>query len=1710
VPNGVTVSMSGTGDVVGRDTTGGWQTIIHVDPFSEWMLGGYYGGPYYNQGFGRTWTNTGPSRDVTIRVWQEYGTKVNWRFKVTLSSGAGTGVCTPMAAEETLGDNCAAKHATKAQVLMADPVNTATGNFHESFTDLVIPGRGPGLALTHAYNSLRSGANGPMGFGWTHAYAMSLAVASDGVATVFQEGGAQVKFYPDGAGGYEAPPRAVASLVKKTDGSFEMLRCNAATMTFSPSPSGPATYQLRSIRDRNDYATTLTYSGDRLSTVTDSAGRTLTFAWTGARITSVSDSSVPARSVGFAYDAAGDLTEYRDVGNATWHFTYDASHRLKTMRRPRHAGVAAPPVTANTYDDRGRVLTQTDELERTTYFDYTSIPGSTKVTDPKENVTVIAYDNYLPSALTRGWGTPEAATWRFGIDRTGAVGTVTDPNTHVVRNTYDNNGNLTSSRDPLYRMLNATYNAFDQPLTVTDRSRVTTTNTYDGAGNLKSVSTPLVGTALLRTTTLAYDPARPGEVVSVTDAKGKVWPRGYDNFGNLVKEVDPLGNTTLYGYDTATGWLTSAVSPRGAAAGVRPGCTPPAKGCATFAHDASGRVTVATDANNHSSTRHYDLDGNLDYAIDAEGNRSDFVYDNAGQPVRTERADGTVLATTYWLDGAIRTTTDGARRATAYDYDAQGRLSSVTDPNQRTTTYGYDPGGNLRTKADAGGACPGPACTSMGYDAADQLTSVTYGDGTTPNVTDIGYDGAGRRSSMTDGSGTSTWSWDSLGRLRSTGNGADKVINYGYDNLRDPATTITYPGDKVVTRGFDDAGRMTTIGDWLTNTTTFAPDADSNLETVTRPAGTGLVEVYAFDNADRLMSITDRRGGATVASFAYGRDKNGQVSSTTTAGLPDTHSYTYTDLNELETLDAAPYRYDDADNLVATPTVAALAYDPANQLCWTAPTPGTACANPPGGATTYSYDSRGNRRGMRPPSGPVSAYTYDQANRMVSATVAPAGADPPGGRFGPLPPARILDTRTGTGGISGPLRPGATVEVTVTGRGGIPATGVSAVALNVTVTQPTATGYLTLFPAGEPLPLAANLNFTPGKTVPNLVVVKVGAGGKVSMFNSAGTTEVIYDVAGWYSESGTGPAGRYEPLVPARILDTRDGTGAGVRLGPGASLELQVAGRGGVPATGAGAAVLNVAATSTTATSYLTVYPTGDPQPLAANLNFLPGDTVANRAMAKLGTAGKVTIYNNAGSADVVVDVGGWYTDATVSGTTGGYTPLAPARILDTRSALGSAGPVGSGATVDVAVTGRGGVPGTGASAVILNVTVTQPQGPGYLTMFPAGAPRPLASDLNYAAGETRPNLVVVRLGTDGKVSLFTPTATEVVIDVAGWFSAEAPPPPPTATYAYDGDGLRTSKTVNGATTNFTWEPSSGLPLLIDDGTNRYIYGPDGLPLSHIDRNDVVTWYHHDQLGSTRVLSDNTGATVATATYDPYGRLSSSTGTLSPLGFAGEYTDAETGFVYLRARYYDPATGQFLSRDPLGPAVGHPYAYAAGSPLNFTDPSGLCPMCLPILVGALVGAGTDIAFQLAVSAAKGCGVSLSNVNWVQVGISAAFGGLSQGRSALRSAPRAIGPADVAVIGKVDDLGAATLRPGERTLLNQLRPKLGSPRLNYMRNDSVLRSEMGRGAPIRDVSVDPLTGALRNNTGFLRAERNILTNQDWAFDPKSRYWYPPGG
>ncbi|MBV8986387.1 MAG: right-handed parallel beta-helix repeat-containing protein, partial [Acidimicrobiia bacterium] len=364
------------------------------------------------------------------------------------------------------------------------------------------------------------------------------------------------------------------------------------------------------------------------------------------------------------------------------------------------------------------------------------------------------------------------------------------------------------------------------------------------------------------------------------------------------------------------------------------------------------------------------------------------------------------------------------------------------------------------------------------------------------------------------------------------------------------------------------------------------------------------------------------------------------------------------------------------------------------------------------------------------------------------------------GTYFPVSPARILDTRP-----SNALGPDASLQLQVTGAGGLPATGVSAVVLNVTGVAPTDGTFLTVWPAGEARPTASNLNLLPGETAPNLVVVKVGSNGRVSIYNARGFTHVVVDVAGWYSDGSTPAGARYTALTPERHLDTRMFS----PVGPGASKDIPVAGIGGVPASGVSAVVLNVTGTEPSDGTYLTVWPAGEARPTASNLNLAPGEIRANVVVAKLGANGGLSIYNAQGYTHVIVDVAGWYSDgSTMTGAR--YTAVTPARILDTRPS--SAIPPDS--SMDLQVTGAGGVPASGVSAVVLNVTGTDPTAGTYLTVWPAGEARPTASNLNLAPGQTVPNLVVAKVGANGRVSIYNAQGnTHVVVDVAGWFGTD-------------------------------------------------------------------------------------------------------------------------------------------------------------------------------------------------------------------------------------------------------------------------------------------------------------------------------------------------
>jgi RHS repeat-associated protein len=173
-------------------------------------------------------------------------------------------------------------------------------------------------------------------------------------------------------------------------------------------------------------------------------------------------------------------------------------------------------------------------------------------------------------------------------------------------------------------------------------------------------------------------------------------------------------------------------------------------------------------------------------------------------------------------------------------------------------------------------------------------------------------------------------------------------------------------------------------------------------------------------------------------------------------------------------------------------------------------------------------------------------------------------------------------------------------------------------------------------------------------------------------------------------------------------------------------------------------------------------------------------------------------------------------------------------------------------------------------------------------------------------------------------------------------------------TYKYDGSGLRVSESVAGTAYPMVWDATAEIAVLLTDGRNSYIYGPDGLPIEQISAAGQVLYLHHDQQGSTRLLTGSTGKVEGAYAFTPYGATLTHTGTAStPLGYRGEYRSPTSGLIYLRARVYDPDTAQFLSVDPMVASSGEAYSYAANDPVNLADPTGLiaglaCGCCPPV------------------------------------------------------------------------------------------------------------------------------------------------------------------
>jgi hypothetical protein len=383
--------------------------------------------------------------------------------------------------------------------------------------------------------------------------------------------------------------------------------------------------------------------------------------------------------------------------------------------------------------------------------------------------------------------------------------------------------------------------------------------------------------------------------------------------------------------------------------------------------------------------------------------------------------------------------------------------------------------------------------------------------------------------------------------------------------------------------------------------------------------------------------------------------------------------------------------------------------------------------------------------------GILDSAVFLQANGVSSNPIGP---------LQPITPNRLLDTRSQAltaGGSPGlptqALVPGGTsINLKVTG-GDVPETAL-AVALNVTAVDGVVPGFLTVYPSGGDKPGTSSVNYPAGAASPNTVVAKIGTGGQISIFSNA-SVNVIVDVFGWF---GPGGNARLFTVVPNRLIDTRD---AGVPVGSGQTIDVQVASTLRVPA-GATAAILNVTAVDAIGPGYLTVYPSDRPQPLVSSVNYEAGVARPNSVISPIGADGKIKVFAN-NQAHVIVDVMGWFGPAGQAE----YVEVPSTRVLDSR--LPGGVKMTGGSTIHVQIVGP--VVPPNARSVVLNVIATEPDLPGFLTVFPGNASRPLSSNVNYVKGQTIPNAVIVGLGPTGAVDIFSNASTHVVVDVVGYFA---------------------------------------------------------------------------------------------------------------------------------------------------------------------------------------------------------------------------------------------------------------------------------------------------------------------------------------------------
>ncbi|WP_307043570.1 LamG-like jellyroll fold domain-containing protein [Streptomyces achromogenes] len=654
--------------------------------------------------------------------------------------------------------------------------------------------------------------------------------------------------------------------------------------------------------------------------------------------------SSDAQTTRYTYDRRGLPTSMTDAEQHTTDYAYDEAGNLAVTTAP---AVQAEPdgTTAST-------------VRPVTTSGFNTFGEGVEEQDPDGLVTTTAYDaegnkvsETLPAYTPAGASAPNAGTTVWTYDSEGNQTSVTSPGGKTSSYLYDQLGDVAQVTDPDGTKTHAVYDADGDQLSATDGTGAQAQATYDFLGRQVTSTTmerrPSTRT-LTSTTSYAVTTGNPygAHASSTTSPGGVTSSYGYNRAGDVTSVTDGAGNTTRYTYDFEGNQQKTIL---------------PDNTWTQTDYNAAGDPTTtrAYDANNvqlWSTSQAYDGVGNVTAATDARGHTSHFTYDAAGtvtqeiQPVDAS----TSITTAFGYDAAGNRTrfTDGRGNSWRYAYTPWGQQEKITEPStaqytsaaDSTTTFAYDADGQLTNAT-----LPGGTTTSMTYDNVGQLKSMSgAGADAATARRSFTYDADGRvLSADTDEAGIAgaadhqdathdAFTYDDRGDLLTT-SGSAGTSSFAYND--DANVTSRTDAAGTTTYGYDTAGRLSSLNDPATgNQLTYTYDQLNDLKTV-KYGSTGQTRTFTYNSAHELTNDVLVQGASTMASFAYGYDGNGNLTSKTTTGVSGASANTY-------------------------------GYDWANRLTsW----------NNGSTTTAYAYDASGNR--VR---NGADVYTYDQRDELTS------------------------------------------------------------------------------------------------------------------------------------------------------------------------------------------------------------------------------------------------------------------------------------------------------------------------------------------------------------------------------------------------------------------------------------------------------------------------------------------------------------------------------------------------------------------------------------------------------------------------------------------------------------------------------------------------------------------------------------------------------